>query len=63
MKQIKRIILRAFFGIELLVFVGIYFFGPHGWRALQQACKENDQVLNQINSLQPQLLDLEYKIV
>lgn len=63
MKELKRRLLRMFFGVELLFFAGVYTYGPHGlnvWHTLQQ---ENGQITNQINALKADVALLEHDIV
>jgi cell division protein FtsB len=63
MKEIKRTILRVFFGLELVAFTGIYFFGPHGKQRLWQLNQENVTIIAQIDSLKADVHTLEQHIV
>jgi cell division protein FtsB len=63
MKEIKRIILRIFFGVEIIIFACLYICGPHSIQALMKLHNENDQLKMEIDQTQQELLELEQKIV
>ncbi len=62
MKEIKRLILRIFFGIEIVFFIGLYLFGPHGVKALVALQNENRQLQIEITQTQQEVLEVEKKI-
>ena len=62
MKEFKRSALRVFFCIEILVFVGIYFFGVHGIQALMRLQEENVCLEREIVALKAGVAELESDI-
>ncbi len=63
MNGLKRAALRAFFALEVFVFSYIYFFGPHGLKALQLLEAENHALQSQIESLRCEVENLDMQIV
>lgn len=58
----KRHMLRVFFMLEILVFVGIYFFSARGLRVLQTMQKENEQIEKQIVNVENEITVLETEV-
>ena len=54
--------LRIFFIVEIVIFVGIYFFSAQGLRVLQGMEKENEQVYQKITYLEKEIAVLEEEI-
>jgi len=63
MKNIKKICMRTFFGLEMILFGGIYLFGPHGMRALMSIEQEKEVLVQEIAGLQADVNGLEQSIV
>lgn len=61
--KVKQLLLRVFFGAELLVFAGIYMFGPHGVKCLWHMKQENKQLEVEVAVLGTEIAVLEQKIV
>lgn len=55
----KRYMLRIFFLLEIVIFIGIYFFSAQGLRVLQGMQKENEQVYEKISYLKDEIAVLE----
>jgi len=62
MKTIKRIFLRVFFVLELIVFGFVYACGPHGFYALQELEQQNNQLQTDAAMLKQEVQMLERKI-
>lgn len=62
-QDFKRIALRIFFTLEILVFTIVYFVGPQGIQTLWRLQGENDELANQINGLHTEIDSLQGKIV
>lgn len=61
MKLVKRTFLRAFFVIEVVIFIFMYLFGAQGIRVLRQLQRENGALGNEIRQLNEQVEALELK--
>ena len=51
MIQLKRALLRCFFGFEIVLFIWTYIFGAHGLYALMQMKKSNQAYINALHTL------------
>jgi len=62
MKIYKKTILRFFFVIEIIIFLGVYFFGGNGLRYLNHLKSENNVVKYKILALKNEICKLEKDI-
>lgn len=62
MNLAKCIVSRMFLGIEIMVFVSVYFFGSNGIAKLSQVEQENAQLKTDINQLQQEVKELELQV-
>lgn len=62
MKHIKKISMRVFFGIEIILFGYIYVFGSHGIRNLLIIEQEKIQLNQEITTLQAEVASLSNTI-
>lgn len=63
MKKVKKTFLRAFFTIEAIVFIGTYFFGAQGIKAQHRLLALEQQLDDEIVSLQKDIQHLEKHMV
>lgn len=63
MREIKRLFLRFFFGMEVVFFIGFYVCGPHGVKTLKALSNENNQLQLEITHARQEVIELEQKIV
>jgi len=63
MRIVKRTVLRIFFCIELIAFVGIYFCGAQGMQALWQLDKETQAMVVEVTTLKKEVDELDYQIL
>lgn len=62
MKIYKRTIVRLFFAIEIMVFVGVYLFGGNGVQHLRRLKDENQKLKNEVVHLQIETKLVEQQI-
>ena len=62
-KIYKKTIVRLFFLIEVIIFVGVYLFGANGLQYLIRLQNENNQLKNEIVDLQKEVKIVEQEIV
>jgi len=62
LKIYKRTILRLFFAIEIVIFVGVYLFGGNGLQYLTRLKSENSTLYFEILSLKKDISNLEKQI-
>ena len=57
----KHHLLRIFFVIEVVVFVGLYLFGAHGVRMIRDLQNDNEYIEQEVAALQQEVdvLDVE----
>jgi cell division protein FtsB len=58
----KRYLLRLFFLLEIIIFIGIYLFSAQGLQVLRSMKKDNLQVKVKIASLQDEIVELEEEV-
>ncbi|MCF7900098.1 septum formation initiator family protein [Candidatus Babeliales bacterium] len=58
----QRSLLRFFFGVEVVVFILMYLFSPHGIKKLFIVKKETAQLNLELNRLKNQVDDLQHKV-
>jgi cell division protein FtsB len=58
----KRLLLRIGFGLEVILFLGLYLFGSRGMSSLFKISKENTELAFQINELKTEVEFLEQKV-
>lgn len=58
----KKRLLRIFFGLEIIMFCYVYFFGAQGWQYIQKLKVENKDKKQEIVLMQKKLHKLELKI-
>ena len=58
----KRHLLRLFFLLEIIIFIGIYLFSAQGLQVLWGMKKDNLQVKVNIASLQNEIVELEEEV-
>ena len=63
MKIYKRTIVRLFFAVEVMVFVGVYLFGGNGLQYLRRLQNENQKLKNEIGTLEAEVKVIEQQIV
>lgn len=61
-KEIKKIFLRVFFGIEIVVMLFLYLFGSQGLPAFLRVRHENSMLVHEIDVLEHEIKDLETTI-
>lgn len=62
MKKKKQLILRGIFVLEICIFLGTYFFGAQGIKALTQLNGQHKQLVHEIAQLEDDITTLEQKI-
>lgn len=58
----KRTFLRLFFGIEIILFSASYFFGPNGIKTVNELYSDQEELIQEINSLKKEVLAIEHQI-
>lgn len=58
----KRCLLRFFFGIEILIFAGIYLFSTQGLQSLLRLRKENRSLAHEVKKLEQEVQELEQTV-
>ena len=58
----KQLIVRILFGLEACIFLGTYFFGGQGIKALGQLNDQHRQLVQEIAQLEDDVTRLEQKI-
>ncbi len=59
MKMIKQSVLYLFLAVELVIFVGVYFFGPNGYKHWLKLKEENNVVLQDLQTLKKEITALK----
>lgn len=62
-KTIKRTILRCLFGLQIIIFSGVYFFGSQGLNHLWQLRQENNEITQQLQAIQTEVDALQQEVV
>ena len=62
MKIYKRTIVRLFFVVEVMVFVGVYLFGGNGVQYLRRLKDENQNLKNEVLQIQAEVKVIEQQI-
>jgi len=62
LKIYKRTIVRLFFTLEVIVFVGVYLFGGSGLQYLRVLRNENEKLKNEIVKLEADVKSIELQI-
>ena len=60
--RVKQLILRVFFGAEILFFAWTYLVGPHGMYALWALQETSQQVIDQNKQLKSQIEAISSRI-
>jgi len=63
MKALKKMALRIFFVVEIVVFIFVYVFGPQGMQALRHVQQENAVIEKNIHALRTEIQELEDTII
>lgn len=59
---LKRKILRSLFGLQIIIFGGVYFFGSQGLTYLWQVKQENNELGHQLSEIQAEVDALQNEI-
>lgn len=59
---VKKVLMRFFFSLEMLVFCGVYLFGKQSITVLVSLQKENDLLQNQLLEQKKEIAAIEHTI-
>ncbi|EKD23220.1 MAG: hypothetical protein ACD_82C00195G0002 [uncultured bacterium] len=63
MKKInKKTVLRQLFILEILIFIGVYFFGNDGYRRISEIDEENQKLCMEVFVLKGEIEKIEKEI-
>ena len=64
MKKInKKTVLRQLFILEILIFIGVYFFGNDGYRRISEIDEENQKLCMEVFVLKGEIEKIEKEIL